>query len=503
MYRTMKYFTTLCLCILILCSCGSKKENVNQGQSNEDAQEITIYMPVNIIYGNTEDIPDLYVSKYRIGECWNYKMDNTIYGAAIAEYEKKSGIAVHVQYFDSQLSMEEKLKEDINTGSMPDVVVCDASATKMVYTLTNNEHSVDLEPYLEERKEDNQYFEKVEEACKQGKHQYILPLLFNINSVFTTQGDGPVQSYISYEEIITRFENELNQLWLEADVKEAVYAVPTGNPVTVSYILWNSIGASGYSFENKQYNLDEVKIKQLFEFTKRYMEFEHDFEHVSDQTIPDRSCYVSEVYLRPFLMASSSGEAESLYLDYLDQISYWIDGSSGCNWPPSSLALQSQFYSSQLQKSGDKLLLLPISKETDEESYNASITYFGFVTNNTRNQDAAADLLLYLQDCAVDSRFGFSVNQTVTEKGLRDLTETTWELHNFDMNAQVLGYIEPLPSELKEQISSVLEKIESATLPNGTIELECLYNALEQYMGGEKWETCFQTLQVEMRQNNP
>ena len=493
----MKRSKIIWVCFLlagaILVSCMSACQIVER--DNDTAEEYTLeiaeeplvlYMPVQFIRGNTEDLPTLYVSKYRLGECWNYTINSTLYASAIETFSSETGQQVEIVYFDSQYSLEAQLEQDMQAGTLPDVVLCDASATQAVYAYTQEEYAVNLWPYLQE-KENEMYYSTILEAGRRGEQQFILPLLFNLSAVFTAKEMD--QNYIGCEDLLTLLEEEINHLFSSPAVQEAVYAVPTGNPITISYILWNALGLSSYD-ESLGYPLEEEQLQRLFNWIYRYMQFEKDFEKAAPEGAPYRSSYISDSYLQSFLMAPSAETAASYYKDYENCISYFIDGASGCGWPATSMAVQAQFYSSQLED----FSLLPISKQNESETYHAAITEFGFVLSQGEEQEAAIQLLLFLQDYAVDPRFGFSVNKEVTQSGLETLTTTHWELYTQAMSGQVIGEISPLSNELKDQICASLEFITSASLPNGTLELDIMGNALLQYIEDGNWEVALSQL---------
>lgn len=494
-YKTViRLLSIFCLLLIGLNACQPSSDRTEQ---NEETlfqireEPLTIYIPVHFVYGASEDLPTLYVSQYRLGECWNYTLDSTIYSKAIELFSQETGQAVEIVYFDSQYSLEAQLEQDRQQGSFPDVVLCDASATQAIYAYTQGEYAANLLPYLQ-AKDNEMYYSTILEVCRYQEEQYILPLLFNLSAVFTEKSIE--QNYIGYDDLLVLLEEEMNHLFTTPAVLEAAYAVPTGTPLTIGYILWNAIGQSCYY--DQSYSLDEERLEKLFAWMRRYLQIEQEYEGASPEDItiaPYRSWYISDAYLQSFLTAPDPSTATAYYQDFSDCISYFLDGASGCGWPATSMAAQAQYYSSQLES----FSLLPISKSNESESYNAAITTFGFVFNQDEGQEAAIQFLLFLQDYKVDPRFGFSVNREVTEYGLNTLTSTNWDLYDKTMNGQIISQLAPLSEALKAQISSSLNCISSASLPNGTLELDIMGNALLQYIETGDWETAWKTLQAQ------
>ena len=71
------------------------------------------------------------------------------------------------------------------------------------------------------------------------------------------------------------------------------------------------------------------------------------------------------------------------------------------------------------------------------------------------------------------------------QNNLDTLCSTAWEIHNFNRESHSLGTVEPLSQERREQIEDILNHVEKASLPNGSIEMECVYPVFEAYKAGE------------------
>lgn len=495
MKKRIIYFLVI-IQIALLCACKGRAAGSQNGEADSFDPDvpITVYMASEMAHASGDQTQEnaVYYHSYRVGECWNSSYGKTIYNEAIDAFSAKYHLPVHVLYFESQYVLEKQLKEDFQNNNLPDLVICDAAVTQNVYALIQEGGALDLAPYLTEREAD--YAEVVMEACREGKEQYVLPLLYNMNALYTTRSKSEA-SFLGVQDALLVLEEEMNRLWQQPDVKEVLYAVPTGNPVTVNYIFWNALGYSRIDLDTGALAVEEEKLRALAEFGKRYQEFEKDFTIENQGDKPNRSSYLSSLLYENYFIAPSAESAQSLYKDYSRQISYWLDGVSGCNWPAASMAIQTQYYASQLQADGQELALIPISAREDRPAYNAAITLFGFVCADSENPLAAVELLKYLQDYEADVRYGFSVNQEVTKKQLIELTTTEWEIHNFNVNSHALGTIQPLSKALAEQIYEIIQQVETASLPNGSLEIEVLYPVLQEYYKGADWEACYRKLQ--------
>lgn len=495
--RIQHVLAILFACLLSLSGCmepDKNDENTVQQTGLTNTNPITVYMPANMANAMDDEEETRFAHTYRLGESWISEWGQTIYNEAIEDFSSKNGVKIEVLYFDSQLTMEEQLKEDALHHTLPDMVICDAAATQAIYAFVQEGNAADLAPYLEDR--EGTYLEPTMAACRQEKSQYMLPLLYNINALYTTKSKSDV-SFLGIQEALMLLEQEINQLWQQADIKEALYMVPTGNPNTSSYIFWNALGQSKISWTGNASDLRKEDIQNIAEFGKRYDAFEKDFSY--HENIPYRE-NLFYAQLESYFMAPSAEAADSLYQEYSHGISYWIDGVSGCNWPASSMAIQAQYFDSQMKKEKEQLSLVPLSMKEDVPSYNAAITFFGMVTESSDNVEGAAALLKYLQDYKTDPRYGFSVNEEIAKQTLHDLTSTEWEIHNFNVNSFPLGRVTPLSSELEEKILDILTHIHGASLPNGTLELDALFPALQAYYDGQEWDTCWQEMQEKIQE---
>ena len=97
------------------------------------------------------------------------------------------------------------MEVDSKNGTMPDVIVGDANSGSFnVYSYLNSDYFVDLSGYLKEN--EGQYYERVLEGGTVNGAQYIMPLVFNMNVLFSSKrilGENGLEfyEYESYTQI--------------------------------------------------------------------------------------------------------------------------------------------------------------------------------------------------------------------------------------------------------------------------------------------------------------
>ena len=489
MKRNYKYaFLFFCLCcFLLITSCASKRGKANSEGDTERATELTIYMVGDsVVYSKGE----FFTSMYSLGgDCrgatlaWGEK--GHIYYDAIRTFQTETGVELIVYCYDSTEDVLVQLEADRENGDMPDVIVGDANSGSFnVYSYLNSDYFVDLSGYL--RENEGQYYERVLEAGTVNGAQYIMPLVFNMNVLFSSErilGENGIEFY-EYESY-TQICEKLTELLREKKDERGIAAVSqlVSSLMDAPYMILD--GASGKSWLNYvegKPEIDEEYVYLMYDFEKARLEqeFGDDWEEVKQtaklhSNILERPKSKSATFYNWMWGNQTFGDIYDLNIITLE---------GGVH---STLALRSSlanavYMDSKYEDLDDELVYVGIPTYEDHMAYAANVTMYAGVTSQCADPETAFSFVKWLADYEVPWQMGLSIRKENTEGMIEERKNTIYMLYPgtgaFDPevdpenNEKLLGKpdaIAELDEEICDYYLEMLDHIGTATLPDGEV----------------------------------
>lgn len=180
------------------------------------------------------------------------------------------------------------------------------------------------------------------------------------------------------------------------------------------------------------------------------------------------------------------------YLDeFLGDIGCFVEGGSSRQINLHTAGAQAWYYGSRYQDVEEEFELYAIP--SIKGGTTAHVNYFGAVLPSSDYPEAAFYFLKYLMDSEIDPFFGLSVNRELTEKQLDYYVNTTYlmrhglkiTLEDGELPDSPRDYvIQPMKEETKEKLLTIIDDIESVTLPSWPVYF-IIDTQIQKYAKGE------------------
>ncbi len=522
MARNYKYtFLFLCLCcFLLITSCASKRGSENSQRDAECVTELTVYMVGDEVVSSEGSY---FTSMYSLGGdyrgtalAWGEK--GHIYYDAIRTFKEETGIELIVYCFDSTEEIFAQLEVDNENGTMPDVIVGDANSGDFnVYSYLDSNYFTDLSSYLSEDAE--AYYERVLECGNVNGAQYMMPLVFNMNVLFSSErilSENGVEFY-EYESYIQICE-KLTELLREKKNERGVAAVSqlVSTLLDAPYIIMD--GASGRSWFNYATGtpeVDEEYVYLLYDFEKARLEqeFGDDWEAVKqeaklNQNILARQKAKSNTFYSWMYVNQSFGDIYDLNV-------ITLEGGGHSTIQLRSALAQAVYMNSLYEDLDDELVYVVIPTYEDNMAYTANVTMYAGVTSQCENMETAFTFVKWLADYEVPWQMGLSIRKENTERMIEDRRNTVYTLYPgmgaFDPevdpenNEKWLGEpyaIAELDDEICDYFLDMLEHIGTANLPDGELRNRVYALILDGLLNDISKEQVYTNICIDLQQYN-
>jgi len=494
MKRKYKYavlFCSLC-CFLLITSCTSKREKENSEVTRnvgdtERVTELTIYMVGDEVVSSKGSY---FTSMYSLGgDYWGKALawgeKGHIYYDAIRTFEEDTGIELIVYCFDSTEEIYAQLEVDSKNGTMPDVIVGDANSGSFnVYSYLNSDYFVDLSGYLKEN--EGQYYERVLEGGTVNGAQYIMPLVFNMNVLFSSKrilGENGLEFY-EYESY-TQICEKLTELLRDKKDERGIAAVSelVSWLMNAPYMIID--GASGQDWFNYATGTPEVNeeyVYLLYDFEKARLEqeFGKEWDEIKQSAKLHQNILESQKSKSATFHNWMYGN--QTFGDIYDLNIIMLEGGGHSTIQLRSALAQAVYMNSKYEDLDDELVYVAIPTYEDNMAYTANVTMYAGVTSQCEDAEIAFSFVKWLADYEVPWQMGLSIQKENTERMVEERRNTVYTLYPgmgaFDPevdpenNEKWLGEpyaIAELDDEICDYFLDMLEHIGTATLPDGEL----------------------------------
>ncbi len=494
----------LVICLLMLSILlGCQKTQTSRRPVEDSVEKLNIYIlgdatTEHIMSENKTNV--FYTTLMRLGEYCSsvcYGEQGFLFYEAFQQYEEQTGIELELHWYRYPDELEKALAS-AGKNELPDLIITNYTSTADFYRYMKQGLFYDLTPYTEEEELYTQqaYYNSVLEAGRLGGKQYILPILFNIDTVMGNT-DNWQRLGLQFEKAQTHeeFMNFLLNAQQQKETAETAGQFLTEIALYTPYIVYDSAGETWIDYETGEVQLDAARFGQMAEFYRNFL-----LEQFDEVTSGEDLSWAHTRHIEA--MRAIAGHTE----EYLDDKGCIVEGGGAFQSALHSAAAQAWYYESRYQDMGRSLALEAIPGK--DQGVTAHVSYFGGVLSTTQYPQASYDFLRYLMDAEFFCGFGLSVNRDTTASMLKHLTELEYELRYGMQATQADGtpykssddyVIHPMSEQTKEKLEGMLERISSVSLPDWPV-YEILWKQLESY-GKEEisletaYETAYQQLE--------
>lgn len=494
-----KNILIIILTLSLLLQAASCTSQPQEDSGSDSGLSLTVYMVAPRMHGDAS-YP---YTDYALGEFMGLQTafgeESYRYDQILRSYEASHPIDLTIHYFDFSEDLNQQLWQDQRSGTLPDVIIEDALNNDDVYALLEAGLFLDLKPYADQDElyGSGDYYPSLLQGGLYHSEQLLLPLTFNLNTLMTSQENLRQYAVSLSDSTLSEWLNQLTHCaeglqdpYVNQEVLAQFISPLTEIPVL---ILLSASRADILDYENQAIHLDADFYSSLARFYKAFSKQEaRDFQSLLNA--PDfwlANTWHDERYGRALRF-------DSIY----EHTFAFIEGGSCHNTYPHSFAAQAAYYESRYLDVQQTFALCPIPSLQDPSRYTAMITTFGGVLQSTAHPQEAYEFLKYCLDQPYFMHYELSVNRSVTEQLLTELTQTEYQIR------QTQGYFEdfeeayeapepdyiqkPLTLQTKAQILDIIDHIQGATLPNWPV-YDIIFRSMEPYItDGADLDTCYQ-----------
>ena len=508
---------------LLLGACTPTRETTEKTESEiqaeieneEKPEELTVYVVGDKVVN--KKLKENVVVKYSItsyslgpyGPLTNAAREyGHMYYGPFENFEKETGIKLNVLFFGGMEEIESQILEDRIEGKGPDIIIADgagwniASNYNNIYRLIHNNQFIDLMPYLEldQVYTNGEYYNEVLNAGVLDDKQYVVPLCFNMNAIFTSKKDMEdigvvIEEEMSSAEILT----QLTQACTMADEGMLVFdnlslwTVPT----TFVQDYWESTGCPVVNYETGEVTVNRQVFEDVAECFKEYihMNILDDWDTVLGKAEEYLNDSWWEGYITPGNLETLDANMNwfmrdrEMGLERINQGVFFYENSTALvetHSLPGQCATLETIYSDLEENM--VMIGVPLYERSDQ--YMAQVQRYGCVLTESNYPYHCYLLLKYLMDQEYDPYYVIPVNKINAETTLEKLSTTTQTLHlslggvwdyDTDFSLTKSTYdVQPLSENLKKQLQHMLNNIGGAVLPQASVYVPLLWH-MEAY----------------------
>ena len=481
-------------------------------ENEEKPSELTVYMVGDKVHIVNEETT-YYITNYTLGPYGPLTNGAREYGhmfyGYMEEFEEETGIKLNIQIFPGMETMEDQIMKDIAEGKKgPDVIIADfsgwstANKHNNIHRLINNALFIDMMPCLEQEAvyESDEYFNTVLNAGTIDGKQYVLPLCFNMNAIFSSTEDmSRLGVCIEDGMESTLLLEQLTQACLLAEEDELVLDNLSmwSAPTTFVQSYWESTGCPIVNYETGEVTVNREAFEDIALCFKEYLKM--NVVEDWDVVLEDAKRYLNATtwsgYSIPGHLETLDrkfewfGAIEEYGVEWINQGVFFYENSIATS-TMHSLAGQCVTLNSIYNDLDETMVMAAIPMYEENDQYMAQVRMYGGVTTESEYPYHGYQLLKYLMDQEYDPYYVIPMKKMNAEKMLEELEKTVYTLHlsrgnSWDYNEDFTNTLEtydvqPLPDNLKQQLQHMLDNIGGASLPEASVYVPLVWH-MEAY----------------------
>lgn len=477
----------LVLCCLTGCQTREKTKEVLVEEEKPETLDVFLVGDGVTVFHQTDQTEDVfYTTMMTLGE---FGATPTVYGEegfvfydAIKKYEQQNDLEVKLHWY----RYPEMLESDLNKlpeSEWPDLILTNFTSKADFYRYMQQGMFYDTTPFteMEGLYDENQYYNVVLKAGQLDGQQYILPIMFNVDTIMGSEENWNNNGlYLEDIDTHTDMMNMILQAQQKQEVDELVGQFVSGVTYYTPYILYAASGEQWIDYTTGEIHLDEAKFREMGEFSKNFLK-----EQFGQVKSGEQLSWADTKHMEVWRLVMGYME------DYLNKKGCIVEGGGGFQTFLHSAMAQAWYYESRYKDLGETFTIKAIPGS--EGGTTAHVSYFGSIMRTTKYPKASYDLIRYLMDQEFFGGFGIPVNRENAETMLEGFTSLEYVLRPGFQELQEDGTpyeskedytIHPMSKETKEELSEMLDNIDTVSLPNWPV-FEIIWEQLESYGKGE------------------
>lgn len=495
----MKKYSFAFILLLVLCCIlsGCAEERNNDSELPQAIKELNRPDRLNVFiaadavheYYQSEEQENVYfTTMLSVGD---FDATTTTYGEqgflffdAIKRYERETGVELSIKWYEHTSFMEEEL-EKMSDEELPDLIITSNTTEKDYYRYMEEELFYDLTSIFEqcEMYSNGAYNEQVLHAGEYDQKQYIVPILFNVDTIMGSQemwedlnfhaADLQDHSELLDALVYIQGEDIVDQVAVQFVSQAGLY---------LPQAIYEASGEKWIDYSKQAATLDENSFRKMCIFYDQFLEEQFDKEFEEGERIN----WASSKHIDVCMSIKNALQID----EFMDDIGCFVEGGNSGQAALHSAAAQAWYYGSRYNDLGQGFEVYAMPGKNGGST--AHVTYFGAVLKSTKHPEASFEFLKYLMDSEVSPLFGLSVNQANLQNQLEFLTENAYyirpglqiRVEGSPMDTAADYMIKTMPMETKEKLAEIIANVENVSLPNWPV-YEILQTQMQSYAKGE------------------
>lgn len=459
-------------CFLISCRQISGSE-FSSGEEQPEALNVFIVSDTVHVYGLEEYSDEVYyTTMMTLGDFFSTTTQHGSKGHmfydAFEEYQEQTDIQLKLHWYEYPELMEADL-EALDEADLPDLILSNFTSRNDYARYMAEGMFYDLTELCEqwEMYSGGSYYQSILHGGEYQDKQYILPILFNVDTVMGAKRYWAESGlYLNNTENMGEILDMLIDAQQEKSKDQTAVQFVEASPSYLPYILYGSSGEQWVDYENGTVNLDQTIFEKMCRF---YTQFLNEQLKEEDIVSGEPLSWAKSKNLGIIMSINNDVQLD----EYLEDMGCILEGGGAFKAHLHSAAAQAWYYESRYRDLGEDFVLAALPGKNGGTT--AHISYFGAVLQTTKYPEAAFRFLRYLMDEEVPAFFGISINRENALKQMDYLTSTTYRLRPGTQipledgrvpDSQADYVIQPMSGQTKEQLLSMIDEIETVSLPN-------------------------------------
>ena len=421
--------------------------------------------------------------------------EGNIFVKALEDFSQETGIEIEIRFWEEYVGSSDCLQEMVERGdSLPDAMLFGQYLGYDYIRLAEQGYLLDFTEWIEKDEtvlDSEQYYSEVIQGGRIGEKQYILPILFGMNAMITSEsylsqiGMGIPEEGYTYEAYIHLLEESCIAMRSEP-LQEALYETSGMRSIGIYFpSILTAAAYPSYWDRNGELLLEKSVLTSILELMNEY--YRQEFVSIPDWESREYYENCNDMRGKQRMLRSQNNREICEYVGI-----YLTGGRCGGTNIYHNLLTDAAYMQSVYEEKGESMVLRGLPTASDPYSYSANIGQMLIGFAGTEYPEAVYELGRYLMDYEYPVYYGFSVNQEITERQLEKMQTTELTVYPDWVWSSVEGgfstleevkeateHIVPLEEETVAIIEEMLNHIAGAGIPYSPLEYT-MYTSMQQ-----------------------
>ena len=500
------------VCSLILTSCRTNEQGDSQlaeGEAPESLEVFIVSDAVHAYYAKEDREEIYYTTLMNIGDFFGiaieYGSAGHIFADTFERYQKETGIQLNLHWYQYPEQMEADL-ESLSENEQPDLILTNFTSLNDYNRYVDQGLFYDLTDLfaMNEMYSGDQYYNQILRGGEYKQKQYIVPILFNIDTVMgAEQYWKDLGLYFENAERPSEVIDMLIYAQKSGQKEQTTAQFVDAGETYLPYILYDSVGESWVDYENQTVQLDEEYFAKMCTFYTQYVQEQLD----EDEIVKGQKLnWSNSKHVDTIKMISNAVQVD----EFLDEMGCILEGGGAFKAELHSAIAQAWYYESRYTDLGETFVIEALPGESGGTT--AHISYFGAVMETTEYPQTSFAFLKYLMDEEIPAFFGISVNRENAMKQLDYVTSTTYRLRHSMVPLEdgtipdaASDYVmQPMSESTRDKLVSMIDNIDQVSLPNwpayAILQEQLLSCAKEEISAEEAYQNALAGLEAYLKE---